>query len=65
MIEKSIAENFINKESQSTQVEIGSNYDILNSSYIEELIKYLKDNNKYLILIFDQFEDIFKKGRYF
>ena len=34
MIEKSIAENFINKESQSTQVEIGSNYDILNSSYI-------------------------------
>ena len=61
MIEKSIAENFINKESQSTQVEIGSNYDILNSSYIEEFIKYLKDNNKYLILIFDQFEDIFKK----
>ena len=59
MIEKSIAENFINKESQSTQVEIGSNYDILNSSYIEELIKYLKSsgNSSFELPIFYDIEE--------
>lgn len=41
-------------------IKIVSSFDILGSDSIKELFIYLKTNKKYLVIIFDQFEDIFR-----
>ncbi|WP_319561038.1 hypothetical protein [Marispirochaeta sp.] len=63
MIEKAAKSNFI-KES-FCNIEIQSLYNILQSDGIQEFTDYLKDKDKILILIFDQFEDVFRKGNIF
>ncbi len=61
MIEKAYSNNFLDKEFIPNSVEILSNFDILESDSMKKLIKYLKEVDKYLIIIFDQFEDVFRK----
>lgn len=58
MFEKGMKEKFIQ---DNRGISIISNYDILESDSVRNILKELKDSNKYMILIFDQFEDIFRK----
>ena len=62
MFEKAIKENFVQSNSE---ISIISNYDILESDSIRNVLKELKVNDKFLILIFDQFEDVFRKSDIF
>ena len=62
MFEKASKEGFIQTKSE---ISILSNYDILESESIKSVLKELKDNDKYMILIFDQFEDVFRKSDIF
>lgn len=59
MLKKAYRDDFIPEEFSS--VTIPSYFDIMNAREIEALEKYLVENNKLLILVFDQFEDIFRK----
>jgi len=59
MLTKATKEDFIPKEFSS--VTIPSYFDIMGAKEIESLERYLNTNNKLLILVFDQFEDIFRK----
>jgi len=54
---------FIPKE--FSEINIISNLDILASETMQQLLFWLKENKKVLILIFDQFEDVFRKGDLF
>jgi Novel STAND NTPase 1 len=63
MLEKAASLNFIEKA--FCNIEIQSLYNILQSDGIQEFTDYLNKNNKVLILIFDQFEDVFRKGNIF
>ena len=63
MLEKAASLNFIEKS--FCNIEIQSLYNILQSAGIQEFADYLNDNDKVLILIFDQFEDVFRKGNIF
>ena len=59
MLKKASTQKFIPEN--LSNIQIPSYFDIMNSTGIEELKNYLESNNKLLILIFDQFEDIFRK----
>ena len=59
MLEKASKQDFI--PSNLSSVFIPSHIDILGGNGIEELKKYLEENEKIVILVFDQFEDIFRK----
>ncbi len=63
MIEKASDSSFIDKK--YVHIKIQSIYNILQSEGINAFTQYLKDNDKILILIFDQFEDVFRKGNIF
>lgn len=62
MFEKAIKQGFIQKYSE---INILSNYDILESDAIKNVMEELRTNEKYMILIFDQFEDVFRKSDIF
>ncbi|MFY4857490.1 restriction endonuclease [Aliarcobacter butzleri] len=59
MLKKAAKSNFIPKEFSS--ITIPSYFDIMNAKEIEPLEQYLEKNDKTLVLVFDQFEDIFRK----
>ncbi len=59
MLNKAYKNNFISKELSS--ITIPSHFDIMGAKEIISLENYLIKNNKLLILVFDQFEDIFRK----
>ncbi|MCX6052162.1 MAG: restriction endonuclease [Campylobacterales bacterium] len=59
MLHKAYKNNFIPKELSS--ITIPSHFDIMGAKEITSLENYLITNNKLLILVFDQFEDIFRK----
>lgn len=63
MLDKAIRAHFI--DSKYSNIEIQSLYNILQSEGIDDLSNYLIKNKKSLILIFDQFEDVFRKGSIF
>ncbi|AZS13978.1 restriction endonuclease [Paenibacillus lutimineralis] len=65
MIESASDEGFLGSGHSKNQINILSSYDILGSESIKTLFQFLEENNKYLILIFDQFEDIFRKESIF
>ncbi len=52
---------FIKNPSPDQPITFTSNVDLLSSDSIQQLLQKLKAENKFLILIFDQFEDVFKK----
>lgn len=59
MLKKAYEQKFIPKELYA--ISIPSHFDILGAAEIDDLKQYLEENNKSLILVFDQFEDIFRK----
>jgi hypothetical protein len=61
LIKNAIKDGFIKKTLFNKELVFTSTYDLLNSESITEILNYLKSHNKSLILIFDQFEDIFRK----
>ena len=62
LLKKAIAENFIKDYVPSTnKISFISAFDLLSDSSVKSIIDYLKANNKILILIFDQFEDVFRR----
>lgn len=61
LIKNAIKTGFIKKSLFDKELVFTSTYDLLNSESIIEVLDYLRNNNKCLVLIFDQFEDIFRK----
>ncbi len=62
LLNTAIKNGFINvNELKHKKISFISDYDLLSSESIQEILKYLQDNNKVLILIFDQFEDVFRR----
>jgi hypothetical protein len=50
---------------QFSHVNIASNYDVLASAEVRALLDWLSENSKVLVLVFDQFEDMFRKADLF
>lgn len=65
LIEKAIDSGFIPKRMAGPNFKITSAYDILSSEQVKDMFQYLNDENKVLVLIFDQFEDAFRQGTMF
>lgn len=65
LINQSITDNFIKKDIFLEDISFTSNTDLFSSDSIKKFLQKLKDENKYLVLIFDQFEDVFRKKDYF
>lgn len=64
LLKKAIAENFLKDYKSSTnKISFISAFDLLSDSSVKSIIDYLKANNKILILIFDQFEDVFRRDK--
>lgn len=63
LIEMAVKENFISKEFYS--VRIPSSFDVLGDSSNETLCDWLEREKKILIIVFDQFEDVFRKEKIF
>jgi hypothetical protein len=57
--------NFLSTSLFYPKINITSSFDILGSESVHQLLEDLERQNKILILIFDQFEDVFKKPRLF
>jgi hypothetical protein len=57
--------NFLSTSLFYSKINITSSFDILGSESVHQLLEDLERQNKTLILIFDQFEDVFKKPRLF
>ena len=63
MLEKAASNKFISEEFSS--IVIPSFFDILKADKISLLVEFLEKENKVLLLIFDQFEDTFRKKNIF
>lgn len=59
LLDKAIHSKFI--PHKFNDISISSAYDIVNSEIVMKLFDWLKDNKKMLIIVFDQFEDIFRR----
>lgn len=59
MLKKAYKDKFLPKEFSS--ITIPSYFDIMGAKEIKSLEKFLEEQDKLLILVFDQFEDIFRK----
>lgn len=65
LINKAIADNFIKIHPSDKDIKFTSNNDLLSSDSIITILDTLKTQNKFLVLIFDQFEDVFRQKEYF
>ena len=65
LINQAINDNFIEKDIFFSDISFTSNTDMLSSESIGKLLQKLKTENKFLVLIFDQFEDVFRKKDFF
>jgi hypothetical protein len=65
LIKQAIKSGFIEQNLFSETISFASSYDLLSTTQIQNLFTYLKEKNKVLILIFDQFEDVFRKDGLF
>ena len=65
LINKSISDGFISKDIFFQEVSFTSNTDLLSSDSVNLLLNKLQNEKKYLVLIFDQFEDVFRKKDFF
>ena len=65
LIRKAISAKFIKNDLNFRKFNFTSNYDLLSSENVQELLSVLRRENRYLILIFDQFEDVFRKQGFF
>src|SRR5690606_25449352 len=65
IIKEAYDQNFIQKSIFTKDLDFISNVDLLSSESVRELLKQLVEEKKYLVLIFDQFEDVFRKKDFF
>lgn len=65
LITQAIEDKFIEKDIFFEEISFTSNTDMLSSESMQTFLQKLKNENKFLILIFDQFEDVFRKKDYF
>jgi len=62
MLHTAILAGFIdNNELKSKKLTFVSDYDLLGSKSVQEILDYLNQKGKVMILIFDQFEDVFRR----
>ncbi|MEA2006419.1 MAG: restriction endonuclease [Acidobacteriota bacterium] len=61
LIENAQKANFLSRTLFCPKLDIISSFDILGSESVHQLLEDLEHQNKTLILIFDQFEDVFRK----
>lgn len=61
-IEKTFKSDFVNnKKLDLSKIKFTSNYSLLDSEFVINYLKFLENNDKLLVIIFDQFEDVFRK----
>jgi Holliday junction resolvase-like predicted endonuclease len=65
LLESAIKAGFLKTTLFYPKLDIISSFDILGSESMHQLLKDLEKQNKTLILIFDQFEDVFRKSDLF
>lgn len=65
LIEEAIKDKFIENSLFNKDVTFTSTNDLLTSESVKFIFSCLKESNKFLVLIFDQFEDVFRKKDYF
>ena len=65
LIGAAIDNGFLERNIFSKDITFTSSNDLLSSESVKSLNKNLKIKNKYLVLIFDQFEDVFRKKDFF
>lgn len=66
MLRRAFESNFISRDLfLNSDVKITSNSDLLSSDSMKALLEKLNNENKVMVLIFDQFEDIFLKPDYY
>lgn len=65
LIDRAIEKQFILKDHGSVSISFTSTTDLLSSDSIQNILNALSNANKYLVLIFDQFEDVFRKKDFF
>lgn len=65
LINQSFADKFLKKDIFIDEITFTSNTDLLSSESMKKLLQKLKNEKKFLVLIFDQFEDVFRKKDFF
>lgn len=65
IIQNSYKDGFVENNVFTMPIEFTSNIDLLSSDSVLQYLKELKDLGKFLVIIFDQFEDVFRKKDYF
>lgn len=65
LINDATEDGFIESNLFHQRVSFASNQDLLSSDAVRELFAYLRTQGKSLVLVFDQFEDIFRKDDLF
>lgn len=65
LINSAIESEFIKKDIFQNEISFTSNNDLLSSESVKMFLERLKIADKFLILIFDQFEDVFRKKDFF
>jgi hypothetical protein len=65
MIHKASSEGFIDLGLFSNNLNFTSNQELLSSDSVKSILDYLTKKKRILILIFDQFEDVFRKPNLF
>ncbi|MBK7371609.1 MAG: AAA family ATPase [Saprospiraceae bacterium] len=65
LVNSAIERGFLKKDIFHQEVSFTSNVDLLSSESIKMLLEKLKLSGKFLVLIFDQFEDVFRKKDFF
>ena len=65
LIHKAQKESFLGRKLAYSNLNFTSNFDLLSSESVKEILEELEREHKILILIFDQFEDVFRKNGLF
>lgn len=65
LINQAFSDWFIKPDLFKKEITFTSNFDLLSSDSVNEIFRTLKIEHKYLVLIFDQFEDVFRKKDFF
>jgi hypothetical protein len=65
LINSALANKFIGKDIFYQEINFTSNIDLLSSESIRGLLDNLRSSGRFLVLIFDQFEDVFRKKDFF
>ena len=65
IINSAYEHKFLERDMFDQTISFTSNTDLFSSSSIKTLLKKLESEDKYLVLIFDQFEDVFRKRNFF